>query len=216
MHKKPTKPFGHVAFSKEGKVTRRIFRLSNIKEDQEREALARFVERFNHMANKLQITDVMQLPEQDQDFQITVGNRQVQVQLTELVDKFFATPMSEDEVKAGKWGGPIMQREGKVFKIDVSKKNAALANLIDKKLAKQYSKDNAFALWLVVFTTLHYVAEYIQGGQLYITEALGQAQDRLQSRSSVMFDEIWFTDLQTQPVRIWPISEENNIRAGDA
>jgi hypothetical protein len=47
VHKKPTSPFGHLAFSKDGRVHRKIFRLSTVKEVQEAEAMSRFVDTFN-------------------------------------------------------------------------------------------------------------------------------------------------------------------------
>jgi hypothetical protein len=31
-----------------------------------------------------------------------------------------------------------------------------------------------------------------------------QAQDYLESLDYVIFDEIWFTDLRSRPIQIWP------------
>jgi uncharacterized protein (DUF433 family) len=215
--KKPTQPYGRIVFSKDGSVSKQMFRLSDEKQTQEREVIERFANLYNEIDDGNQISEIRQLPEYDHDFSITLGKVKVQVQLTELVERSFISPITEEEVKtkkgediALKWSGGVL------FRIDIEQKNAALTNLIKQKLDMNYAKSSDTFIWLVVFSTSPYCMEYVKGGQLYMSEGLAQAQEYLKGLSRIVFGEVWFTNLQTRPIKVWPISSEIFIREGDA
>jgi hypothetical protein len=215
--KKPTRPYGHLRFSKDGSATKHMFRLSDDKSTQEKEVIERFISLYNelHVSNK--ISDKRQLPECDHDFLITIGEGNVHIQLTELVDRSFVSPTTEQEVKAKRGEDIVLiQREGVLLRIDTEKKNSALTNLLKQKVDKNYAKSSGTLIWLVIFTTTRYTTEYIKGGQLYMSEGLALAQDYLKGLDQIVFDEVWFTDLQLSPVKVWPTSQETFIREGDA
>jgi hypothetical protein len=217
MPKKPTRPYGQITFSKDGRVTKQMFRLSDDKLTQEREVIERFANLYNEIDVSNQISEIRQLPEYDHDFSITLGKVKVQVQLAELVERSFISPITEEEVKTKKGEDIALKRSGEaLFRIDTEQKNAALANLIKQKLDKNYAKSSDTLIWLVVFTTSFYCMEYVKGGQLYMSEGLVRAQEYLKGLSWIDFDEVWFTDLRTRPIKVWPISPEILIREGDA
>jgi hypothetical protein len=90
--------------------------------------------------------------------------------------------------------------------LDEELRDQALCDVVEKKARKNYSSTAGTPIWLVVFTTTHYPAEYFKNGQLRISEALARARRYLAS-ARFAFHEIWFTDLQSQPMRIWPVME---------
>ncbi len=210
MPKKPTQPFGHIAFQKNGQVERKLFQLSDVKERQEGQALDKFIQAFNARGDKGRITYHSRLPENDQDFIIKLDGSAVHIQLTELVDRSFTFPMSLEEYNRSPWTEATLKESGQIpWRIDVEKKNVALKELIRGKIEKHYAKSDEVILWLVVFTTCsNYWLEMYDNGVLSISESLRQAREYLKGLTSLIFDEVWFTDMQTRPVQIWPDAAE--------
>jgi len=214
LPKKPTQPFGHIAFHKSGQVERKLFQLSDVKKSQEGQALEQFIQAFNARGDNGRITHYSHLPDNDQDFIINLDGSAVYVQLTELVDRSFTFPMSLHEYNRSLWTEAMLKESGQIpWRIDVDKKNAALKELIRGKIEKHYAKSDEVILWLVVFTTCsNYWLEMYDKGVLSISESLRQAREYLRGLTNLIFDEVWFTDMQTRPVQIWPDAAKS--RAG--
>lgn len=207
MPKKPTLPFGHIAFSKDGRVSRRMFQLSTVKEEQELEAIGRFVERFNRIDEKRQISDLMQLSEADHDFSALVDGRRIEIQLTELVQHSYIFPMTDDEYREGRWPCVVVRGPNQTpMRLDEELRDRALCDVVEKKVRKHYASTEGIPVWLVVFSTSSYATEYFRDGQLRVSEALSRARRYLASAKFV-FCEVWFTNLQSRPIRIWPVTE---------
>jgi hypothetical protein len=205
MPKKPTQPFGRLMFSKDGSVKRSMYHLSDVKDIQEREALERFVDTFNRFVCDPIITDIRQLPENDHDFVVKVSGITTHVQLTELVDRMFTFPMTEEEYQAGNWQACIHKRRGEIpWHLDIEKQDQALTDLIAIKVAKHYAKQENSRLWLVIFSTYPYSTEYMSEGHFQVSEGLSRAREYLNKSVSVGFNEIWFTNLQSRPTKVWP------------
>lgn len=203
--KKPTEPTGTIQFSKDGKVTSKIFKLPDEKEPKEKRALEIFVQGYNKLSAEFQIEDFEQLSEYDQDFLLTVNEEKIEVQLTELVDRSFNIPLTEEEYLRGDYTSAILKDPEKPpLRTDKSNKVLALTGLLRQKIGKNYAKSEGKSLWLLIFTTAPYEMEYFQGGQLRHGEALMLARHYLDSEGRNVFDEIWFTNLITRPVKIWP------------
>lgn len=185
MPKKPTHPFGTINFSKDGKVRPDIRRLSEDRVEQEKGAIDIIAEQFGRMGRP--ITDIIQLPESDHDFGATCEGNPIIIQLTKLVSRDFHDPVT--------------------FLLDAKAEATALSNVIGGKLDKHYAKPKGPGFWLVVFSTNPYVTEYWQGGVKKISQGLVNARAVLAGRSDNPFDEIWFSDLITNPVRIFPIKD---------
>lgn len=204
MHKKPTQEFGYVAFYKDGRKASRTFKLAEEKELQEKGALELFIDKFNISFPNRQIKEFVQLQENDQDFLIKTSKIEIEIQLTELTDRSFLTLLSSSDYNNGDWNVSILKSPNEHYKVNTQKLDNTLVELIRKKINKNYSKNEKIPLWLVIFTTSFYLTEYWQYGKLHKTNGLLNAQEYLNSLQSVIFDEIWFTDLKTMPVKIWP------------
>ena len=207
MPEKPTSPYGYIAFAADGSVKKEMFQLSSGKEAQESGALKTFVAGFNRLGGE-QISDLEPLPECGHDAKARVAGRCVTLQLTELVDREFTFQISREEYDADRFQHFIAKAHGEIpWRLDIEKKNQALADLIQKKIDKYYAPEPE--LWLVVFTVCPmYETEYAEAGVVKISEALRRAREVVSTARSCPFSEVWFTDLITRPVRVWPVKQE--------
>jgi hypothetical protein len=201
--KKPSSPFGHISFAKSGAVRSHITSLSSDKPEQELEAARRFVELHNAAYPLDQINSLEQLPENEHDFRAAKGNLPILIQLTELVDREYAAPMSQEEYDRAEWQVAVQKSYGEIpWRVDTQKRDMALSNLINKK-ASRYAPSST-ALWLVVFTTdAGYLVEHQQNGGVVQSTALQNARSKLTDHAHQLFGEIWFTDLETRPILVW-------------
>ena len=203
MPKKPTTPFEHLSFSKDGKVTRQVTKLSEFKTIQEREVMNIFQRQFNNDNRSRQIIEIKDLPENDQDFIITIDSRNVLVQLTELSTFEYYVKITQDEYESGRWTSFAL-KEGDTIPhaIDSDKMVNALQKLIERKINKNYSKGKE-EMWLLVFTTdSGYLTEYIESGQRKESLGIKIARDYITKLNKNIFAEIWFTNLQTRPIKL--------------
>jgi hypothetical protein len=204
LHRKPTQTFGDIAFSKDGKVTQHLTQLSEHKPTQELEALKNFIKLFNAIYPNRRITFIRQLEERNNDFIIKVDDKEIEIELSELVDRSFTVQMSQEEYDSGKWFHVVQKEYGKLpWRIDPGKRDNALTELIKGKISKGYSKSTIRPLWLIIFATFMYETEYSQGGEVNLSPGLLISRSYLQSETRNIFDEIWFTDLETRPVCVW-------------
>lgn len=207
MPRKPTSPYGHLVFAKDGSVGRRMFQLSGDKKTQEEQVAQRFLELFGGYVLDEPVTNLRPLPENDHDFAVTVGGANVILQITELVDRMYTFSMTEEEYRAGRWSCVyLVPGEAVPRRLDEGLRDDALAAVIQHKLQKMYAKPEQSMLWLVVFTTAHYSTEFMRGGVLQVSEGLARARRTLNEYPSVPFSEVWFSDLQSRPVKVWPES----------
>lgn len=207
MPRKPTRPFGHIAFSKDGKVSKEMRQLSEIKEVQELEAVSTFADLFNSLEAERQIRDITQLEQNGQDFSVRIGSTTVEIQLTELVNRSYLFEMSQAEYDAGRFKETVQLEYGKQpLRVDPLLRDKALWALIAKKIAKSYSPPANADLWLLIFTTdTFYLTEYVAAGVPTVSPALQFARAQLAALGPGPFKEIWFTNLETMPVRVWPM-----------
>jgi len=206
MARKPTRPFGHIAFSKSGHVAKEMQRLSEVKEVQELQVAARFVDSYNELSLGPQITNLRALGQNDHDAAAIVADLPLEIQVTELVDRTYAFAMTAEEYNAGLFTEAVQLTYGaRPHRVDPVLHNEALWRVIKKKLAKSYAPPQNATLWLLVFSTgTLYLTEYVEAGVPTVSNALRLARTQLDSSGSRPFDEVWFTDLQTRPVRVWP------------
>lgn len=204
--RKPTEPFGHIAFGKNGSVTKQMSQLSQDKEEQEAGVMERFMNSFNQLPYQVKFTSYKQLSEADHDFEVVSNEGHITIQITELVERYYAKSISEEEYNKGIYDHYILKKSGEIpWGVDMKLLNSSLKDSIKKKLNKHYAKSNSEVLWLLVFCTSSYVStEYVHDGQHKTSNILDEARNYLDSKSEFVFDEIWFTNLETRPVRVWP------------
>ena len=153
MHRKPTQTFGHITFSKDGKVAKHLTRLSEDKPIQEMEALHKFLELFNTVFPERSITFLRQLEERDHDFIVDVAGQETEIQLTELVDRSFTFQMTQAEYDSGNWSHDVQKGYGELpWRIDPEKRDLALVELIVRKIEPEMIEDhiefNLVAKWV--------------------------------------------------------------------
>lgn len=206
--RKPTDPFGHIAFGKSGSVTKHMSQLSHEKEEQEVGVMEHFITAFNQLSGQVQISSLEQLAEAGHDFVALLNDSRITIQVTELVELDYAKPIPEEEYNKGIYNQYIQKTSGEIpWAVDKILLASSLRRSIEKKIKKNYAKADSEIMWLLVFCTSPYVlTEYVQGGQHMISETLAEARKYLAEVNICVFDEIWFTNLQTRPVRVWPVS----------
>lgn len=202
---KPTQPFGHINFSKDGRVTKHVRRLSSVKEDQEREVATYFVEDFNSLYTDRPITNLVTLGQDNNDFAAQISGGPLILEITELVGRSYLVEMTREEYDRGGWaecvyGGP----DAVPRRVDRERRDNELWRVIENKLPR-YAPPKRGALWLIVFTTQSdYLTEHNQGGASHQSEALRRARNRVAESGINPFSEIWFTNMETRPIQIWP------------
>jgi len=95
--RKPTEPFGHVAFSKNGSVTKKMQKLSGDKESQESEVIGYFLSGIKKALPELEIVSFEKLPEADQDFLLQTKVGPITIQLTEIVERDYLGDVDHGE-----------------------------------------------------------------------------------------------------------------------
>ena len=202
--KKPTQTFGYASFSPDGKVEIIKLRLPDTQQEKEIEAYKFFVEKYNIIDEVVQITDVSKLPENDHDFKVKIARNEVLIQLTELVDRTFVTPLTEEQYRKGGWDAYVLKGSGEIpCGVNLLNRDNALKDCIESKILKNYASCN-LPIWLVVFSTFPYETEFFEAGIFKISSGLQLARAYLATTNNNVFSQIWFTDLLTRPIKVWP------------
>jgi hypothetical protein len=183
-------------------------KLSSDRETQQLEAATKFAAGLADRVSGLSVLRIRQLPEASNDFVFETTRGEVTVELTELVETEYARPISQQEYDQGLFTEYLGKEYGAIpWGIDPKKRDAALSRLVQKKCARGYSKAATEKMWLVVFTTTaYYWLERHNDGVLEQSAALLEARKYLGTLPHIVFDEIWFTDLLTSPICVWPTS----------
>lgn len=206
MPSKPTHPFGHIAFAKSGRVTKEMRQLSAVKEEQELQVAVGFVEGYNRLALGPEISSLRPLEQNDHDALALMGGLPLHLQVAELVQRVYTFEMTQEEYDAGTFREAVQLSYGaRPHRIDPALRDQALWSVIEKKLAKSYAKPASGSLWLVVFSVgAFYPTEYVSSDVSRVSAALSIARSQLALSGAAPFSEVWFTNLQTRPVKVWP------------
>lgn len=204
--RKPTEPYGYIAFSKNGKVKKQMFQLSHDKEEQEVGVIEHFLKALPSKDPDLNIIGHEQLPEADQDFVLRCDEGEIYVQVTEIVEREYAFPISKAEYNAGHYSHFIQKKPGEIpWAVDIGRRDASIKRAIERKINKHYAKSANQILWLLIFCTSSCLTtEFWEGGQKRMSKSLTSAHEYLRTLNRMVFDQIWYTNLLTSPVRIWP------------
>lgn len=203
---KPTDPFGHFLFSKSGKVTKVENKLSSDKDLQERGVAEIFVDGLKNHHPEIQVTEVVDLPENDHDVLLKTINGPITLQITEIRMREYAHPITKEEYNSGKYRKYIQMGYGEIsWAVDEDKYNDVLRLAIQRKVEKHYAKSPSKVLWLLVFSTSAFVKlVYCEGERFAASTLYENAVEYAENLSSPVFDRIWFTNLQTRPISVFP------------
>jgi hypothetical protein len=206
-HEKPTTPFGFVAFSKDGGVDISLSTLPTVKDDQEVEVAQIFAQQLTRLFG-FSVSDPSRLPERGHDASMKINGQSVVLQITEIWQKEFELPPGSPDPGNPKSIGHFSAVSNEAIQLDSRRMNDSIRCAIKKKLDKHYAPDRDAATWLLIFTTSpHILTETFRDGELVIEEPLQRAREFAAAAHSLdPFSEIWFSNLITRPVRIWPPS----------
>lgn len=213
MPKKPTNRTGSLSFSKDGKVKDETFLLSSDKEAQEFGAIEKFIKTFNSLHPQTPLTELQALPENDHDAKVIYAGSEVFIQLSELSD-FSYTKKYDSSVTCSKTASFVRkgESEGEIWVVDEEKKSHSLVNVLKAKFDKHYDKNRKAQLWLVIFSTSFACMQAwqnVDGKKVLVkSSALIEAQKFLSASKASVFDQIWFSDLTTGPIKLWPDGDE--------
>lgn len=209
MPRKPTTPYGYIAFSKSGKVRKHISRLSDDKRKQEEEVARQFCE-FLGRRNEMGISYRM-LEERDHDFLLVRDGSEIVVQITEIAQREYLAPLSDETYRLGQSGFTnfYVGEDGQMSGVNVQKRDGMIAQRITEKCAK-YAKPSQNAFWLLIFTSDASLSPVVfEAGTRVETAALLTAKNLCASKGCGPFDQVWFMVLGLKPHRIWPHENEN-------
>lgn len=199
MPKKPTIPFGHIKFGRDGSVRKHIETLPDLKADQEAEIGVRFARRLE-IAKGSAFTCASR-NEDDHDFTL---NGTIIVQATEIVARDFLHPLRNGEPH--NFRSIVFTANGQTWGEDTKAKERILLERIQGKLQKSYSKPRN-PLWLLVWTVADYIPCWQEDGVMRIFPGVSTATDFLREHGASPFDEVWFFKPDLRPIRLWPTLE---------
>lgn len=205
MTRKPSQTYGHIAFSKSGKVTRQVYTLSNVKRKQEDQIAKIFCEQLPR--EQFGKVEWAPLAEDDHGFRLVSDKLCAEMQITELSPYEYMKPLTNEEWLEGTSGfDHFAQGEGgKMFGIDTTKRDSLIVERIRLKQGKHYPRPKEGELWLCIFSNDAFVVPYAyQGGKRIKSKAMELAEVHCQSTGIAPFDSVWFLFLSGRPYRIWP------------
>jgi hypothetical protein len=207
MPRKPTQPFGHIAFSKEGKVTKNTTLLPDDKEGQEVGVVARFVEYLHQHGKHF---EPEKLPEHDNDFLLKTAEEgtDVLLELVELVGREYLVEATDEYLnnpnpRFQHW---VYLAPDKIYGVDEKKKNISIKRLIEHKIDKSYAKPKDEEFWLLIWTVQSdHPFEWWQAGVNHVSLSVMAAREYLKDNGAGPFDQIWAYFPEVSPCKIWPI-----------
>ncbi|HRE61827.1 MAG TPA: hypothetical protein PL096_12035 [Micropepsaceae bacterium] len=205
MPRKPTTTYGHIAFSKSGKVRKHTYRLSDDKRKQEEEVANQFCKSLG--SRREENIKYRMLDERDHDFLLLGNNYNVFVQITEIAQREYLTPLDHHAYLLGQSGFTefYVGEDGKMSGVDSHKRDSMIRQRIADKCAKNYAKPTGNELWLLIFSSDSMLSPVV-----YQTKTRIELPSLLAARSFCAlkgcepFDQIWFMALGLPPNKIWP------------
>jgi hypothetical protein len=145
-------------------------------------------------------------PEGSDDFILKSAKGRITVQLAELVERDFVLKKESDKLNRRADREFIHVSYGHMpWVIDHDLRDSALARAIESKVKNNYAKGENEILWLVIFSTTSFLqAESIEDGQREASPALLAAREYIANVKNFIFDEVWFTNPESEPVKISP------------
>lgn len=131
-----------------------------------------------------------------------------EVQLTEIVAKReFLTRLTHEQWLDGSHGYSETPIYGpnELYGVDQGKRAAILIEMLQRKQKKFYAAPK-MPLWLLIWTTdTVFCPFWVEGGVARHSDAVDGVRAYIESSGAAPFSEVWFTNLETRPRRIWSI-----------
>ena len=184
-----------------------MFKLSSDKEQQETAVVETFLDALSRYSIYTDILGYSKLPEADHDFVLNCKDgSDILLQVTEIVERDYAFPITKADYNSGIYNHFIHKGSDQIpWAVDTNRISTSIQRRIEGKILKHYSKSEHETLWLLIFSTSIYPeVDVCVRGNKRDSEAVSIAHDYLNSLDHIVFDQIWYTNLMTTPVRIWP------------
>ena len=152
------------------------------------------------------ITGYRKRPEDGQSFVINTKKGDISLQIAEIAERDFTFPISMVEYDSGRYRHFIVKTPGEIpLAVDNNRLSTSIQRKVREQLETDYSKSEHEVLWLLVYSTSGYpeIDCCVRGSKMD-GEAVSMARDYLNNHEQVIFDQIWYTNLVTLPVRIYP------------
>lgn len=152
------------------------------------------------------ITGYKKHPEDGRGFVIDTKKGDILVQIAEITERDFTFPISKAEYDSGRYGHFIAKTPGEIpLAVDSNRLSTSIQSKIKEQLEIQFPNSGHQMIWLLVYSTSGYpeVDCCVRGSKMD-GEAVSMAREYLYNSEQTLFEHIWYTNLVTLPVRIWP------------
>ncbi len=147
------------------------------------------------------------LPEADRDFVLHTHNGDILLQVSQIPAEDFVFPISRVEYNSGRYRRFINQAPGEIpLAVDNARLNTSIKRSIQRKIEEPYMESDHETHWLLIFSTSSYPeTDCCVRGHKRDSEPVSIARDYLKNHDPILFNQIWYSNPVTIPVRIWPI-----------
>ena len=182
--------------------------LSTDKEQQETRVVEDFITALLERELCKDINGWSKLSEDDGDFVLHSHNGDILLQISQIVKRDFAFPISRAEYNAGRYRHVIAQASGEFpLAVDTLCLNTSIQRSIQRKLEEPYTESAHEIRWLLIFSASAYPeTDCCVRGHKRDSEPVSIARDYLKNREPILFDQIWYSNPVAAPIRIWPYS----------
>lgn len=204
MPKKPTEPYGHIAFGKDGSVRKVIKKLPDIKLEQEIEVGDLFAGRLATIRGRQY--EVEPCDENDHDFRLHAKNEKILIQATEIVSRDYLRLLSIDDYRNGnhKFTEFVHMQVDEIYGVDLEAKEIVILDRLKAKIQKHYSKPQE-PFWLLIWTVCSdFYPFWVEGGVSRVSQGVIRVREYVAQNGADPFDEIWFVHLDHVAKLIWP------------
>ena len=205
MPRKPTEPYGHIAFGKDGKVRKVIRILPEVKSEQEIEVGAHFASGLEKITDCQYETEPCN--EDDHDFWLRAEDKNILVQATEIVSRDYLRPLSVNDYRNGnhRFTNFVQKSPDEIYGVDLVARDNLLVDRLNAKIEKHYSKPQD-PFWLLIWTVCSdFHCFWIEGGKSQVSPGVRLVREYIEGKGAGPFDEVWFLQLDLKPNRIWPV-----------
>jgi hypothetical protein len=139
-------------------------------------------------------------------YMINTREGDIPLVVTQIADRDFAFPISKAEYNSGRYSLFISKPSAETpWAVDLNRRDTSILRRIQAMLREHEAKSDPIDAWLLVFSTSGYPEiECCVRGNSRDSDAVSMARDYLSKQDRIPFDQIWFSNRLTLPVRIWP------------
>ena len=183
-----------------------MYRSSSDKGQQETEVVENFISALLERKICKDINGWSKVTEVDRDFVLHNYNGNILLQVSQIAEEDFAFPISRTAYNSGRYHQFITQAHGEIpLAVDNARLNTSIKRNIQRKLEEPYTKSDYEARWILIFSTSAYPEiDSCVRGHKRDSEPVSIARDYLKNHEPILFDQIWYANPVTMPIRIWP------------